>query len=422
MFLRWIYFSLSIFQVLVKLFLQVWNNIKLDADVEKVAASRHLVARRKLSAHDVTMGDIIIPFSQEEVSSKDYSSSYSEFIVKKPKWEEEGKEGYQIETARILQGLFDNYDKVEDIPTLCAMFSKALVISAENNFETSNPKQKMKKKKLPQFSDAYKQAQSDHKNVCDKWRQAGRPSDESHPAKQAVLNSRRNLQRVGRNDEASDAIKLHDDLMNTFDTDRNKIYDKLKKSRGNDVHRIAIPYIDTLVGKYEGNNVLEGFCANTEVLCNEESNDLFGEEFYRMSTNDKLMISDITADEHVSIPHINIAQLKHILFKKLKVNKACDVFKVTVEHLRNAGDKTLLLILKLLNSIIDNVNFLSSPQLNTSVASVVYKGKGKPLSHHKSYRLVRVTPLFARLIDEHMSSTDFNVISPASTFILALAP
>ena len=50
--------------------------------------------------------------------------------------------------------------------------------------------------------------------------------------------------------------------MNTFDTDRNKIYDKLKKSRGNDVHRNAIPYIETLVGKYEGINVLEGFCAN----------------------------------------------------------------------------------------------------------------------------------------------------------------
>ena len=71
---------------------------------------------------------------------------------------------------------------------------------------------------------------------------------------------------------------------------------------------------------------------------------------------------------------------------------------LTVEHLRYAGDDALLSILWLLNSIIDNISVLSSPQLNTSVASVVFKGKGKPIYHHKSHRLVRVTQFFGRLI------------------------
>ena len=283
------------------------------------------------------------------------------------------------------------------------MFSKALVISAEKNFETTNPKYNLKTKKLPQFSEAYRQAHSNHKEVFKKWRQAGRPSEESHPAKGAVLESRRNLQKIGRHDEASNSIKLHDDLMETFENNINKIYDKLKRSRGNDAHKNEIPFIETLAGKYEGKNVLEGFRANTEVLCNDdEKKNTYDEEFFKMSSDDNMMIFDIHENENVNIPLMNLEKLKHILFKKLKLNKACDVFKLTVEHLRHAGDGTLLLIMKLINSIIENINVLSSPQLNTSVASVVYKGKGKPIFNHKSHRLVRVTPLFAHLIDEYM--------------------
>ena len=73
---------------------------------------------------------------------------------------------------------------------------------------------------------------------------------------------------------------------------------------------------------------------------------------------------------------------------------------LTVEHLRYSGDSTLTLILSLINKIIDNLNYLSSPQLNTAIASIVYKGKDKPIYNHKSYRLVRVTPLIGRLLDE----------------------
>ena len=75
---------------------------------------------------------------------------------------------------------------------------------------------------------------------------------------------------------------------------------------------------------------------------------------------------------------------------------------LTVEHLRNAGDPTLLILLDLLNLIIDNLNYLSSPQLNTSVASIVHKGKDRPVTHHKSYRQVRVSALIGRLIDEYI--------------------
>jgi hypothetical protein len=106
--------------------------------------------------------------------------------------------------------------------------------------------------------------------------------------------------------------------------------------------------------------------------------------------------------ENLKSTDIPFIDLKDIVFKKLKLNKACDIYKLTVEHLRNSGDETLSLVLYLLNLIIDNINQLSSTQLNTAAASIVYKGKRKPIYHHKSYRQVRVTPLIGRCLDEHI--------------------
>ena len=111
------------------------------------------------------------------------------------------------------------------------MFAKALVLSAENNFETIIPKPKKNVKQLPYFSKEYKEAHKNHKTICSEWRKSGRPSDNFHPAKAAVLQSRRNVQQIGRLEESSNSIKNHDELMNTFDKDINQVYAKLKKIR-----------------------------------------------------------------------------------------------------------------------------------------------------------------------------------------------
>ena len=109
---------------------------------------------------------------------------------------------------------------------------------------------------------------------------------------------------------------------------------------------------------------------------------------------------------------MSLSDLKSIIFRKLKLNKACDIFKLTTEHLRYCGDESLTLILGLINSIIRNLNYLARPQLNTALASVIYKGKNKPVVHHKSYRLVRVSPLFGRIIDEHLRPNIEKITKP----------
>ena len=85
-----------------------------------------------------------------------------------------------------------------------------------------------------------------------------------------------------------------------------------------------------------------------------------------------MIILELSTKENLKIPHMYLSDLKTILFKKLKLRKACDMFMLTVEHLRYAGDATLLLLLDLLN--------LSSAEHLSCISRA--QGEGPP--HHTS--------------------------------------
>ena len=273
--------------------------------------------------------------------------------------------------------MFTRFDCPEHIPLLAEMSSKMLVLAAENNFETSHPKKMAgSRKKFPFFSSEHKTAFKEHEEICKKWRLAGRPKEKSHPAKAEKLASQRRLQKIARESESEAALINHTELMSTFSSNISQVCNKLKKIRGQNTKSMKIPFIETLCGTFEGDDVLEGFRMNTEMLCNEKTTDKYEpNKFYQMCVMDNYIIFDLSSAEEINIPKMQLADLKDILFKRLKLNKACDVYKLTVEHLRYCGDETLFWILKLLNLIIDHLNYLSSPQLNTSVTSIVYKGK-----------------------------------------------
>ena len=200
--------------------------------------------------------------------------------------------------------------------------------------------------------------------------------------------------------------------MASFSKDINYVYKELKKHRGEHSNNNDIPYIETLNGTFSDKNVLEGFCSNTETLCNRKTS-IEDNPFYKMCIEDNIIIFDIEKDHPtVPIPLMTLERLKMIIFKRLKTGKACDINKLTVEHLRYLGDDSLEIILIVINEIINNINYLSSEHINTSLASIIHKGKDKPITHHKSYRQVRVTPLLARIIDEHVRPNLIEITKP----------
>ena len=371
----------------------------------KVQFHEHLCQKENsfnLSSHDVIVGQITIPPEPISKKEEDLSGSYTDFKRKKPKWNESGMLGYQTQSADILGELMSNFDEPIFIPVLSEMFSKALVLSAEQNFECSQPIKKQVKN-LPIFSKEVNQAYQDHRRICSDWRTAGRPSDKHNIFKMQKLQSQKKLQKLSRAEKNMKALNAHNELMEAHSTSFSQMFHKLQKLRSDNLKRSEIPFIDTLAGRYSCQNVLEGFCRNTEILCNEDDfSEKFDKSFYNMCVEDNSIIFELSSVENVTIPPMKIEDLKHIIFKTLKLGKACDVYMLTVEHLRHAGDRTLNLLLDLLNLIIRNLSCLSSPQLNTSIASIVHKGKDRPTTHHKSYRQVRVTVMVGRLIDEYI--------------------
>ena len=93
--------------------------------------------------------------------------------------------------------------------------------------------------------------------------------------------------------------------METHNTDMSQVCSKLKKIRGESSKVSEIPFIETLAGKYTGKNVLEGFCKNTEILCNEDDiSTKFDNKFYNMCVEDNTIIFELSSKEDVKIPHM----------------------------------------------------------------------------------------------------------------------
>ena len=361
-----------------------------------------------LSSHDAIIGSIKI-LNSTVTEETDYTDTYEDFNPKKIIWKKNPE--YEEVTANILKDLLDNFNQPEHLPALGEMCSNMIALSAEKLFETKETKNPQKRN-TPKFSLALREAYSEHKRICSEWRKSGRPVSTEHPAKAAKINSQRNIQKISREDEAQKTKQQHEDLMDTHGTNISRMYKKLEKIRGAKCKQISIEEIETFHGKYTGNNVLEGFRANAEYLCNEKSETEFSEKFLNQCSEDLMIIHDISEEEALEIPPITLEALKDIIFKKLKTNKACDIYKLTTEHLRYSGDEVLTQLKTLINRVLENLSFLTAPEFKIAIASVIHKGKDKPRNHHKSYRFVRVCPLIGRIIDEHIRPMAVQISKP----------
>ena len=161
--------------------------------------------------------------------------------------------------------------------------------------------------------------------------------------------------------------------------------------------------LESPAGTFYGNDVLEGFAADAEILGKPtEDNNYFDKEFYELCILDNLYIFEFKGDQTIKIPHMTLEDLEEIINKRMKLGKACDVYQLTVEHLRYCGYSAKMCILKLINMIIDNIYFLTCPQVKVGLGSALHKGKGKPVSKSKSYRRITVTPQIGSILDRYV--------------------
>ena len=128
----------------------------------------------------------------------------------------------------------------------------------------------------------------------------------------------------------------------------------------------------------------------------------FDQGFYKLCKLGNIYIFEFSCEPESQIPPMTISQLQFILNSKMKAGKACDVYQLTVEHLRHCGDQALLHILSFINRILENIFFLSCPQIKLGLGTAIYKGKNKPISKSSSYRRITVTPILGAIIDYYL--------------------
>ena len=161
--------------------------------------------------------------------------------------------------------------------------------------------------------------------------------------------------------------------------DRNKVYSLVRQSRGLSSTTDTVELI-TPVGTYRDTGVLEGFAADAEYLgraegeCPEYDND-----FYRLCKMDNHYIFEIKPNEDcVKIPPLTIDTLNKIIHTKMELGKAADIYHLTTEHLRYCGPVAKTALLNLINSILEEIYYLSCPQIKRGLGTAIYKGKNKP--------------------------------------------
>ena len=158
-------------------------------------------------------------------------------------------------------------------------------------------------------------------------------------------------------------------------SDKSRIFAAVKKLRGK-YSSTSPSVLHTPVGTYTDQDVLEGFAADAEHLGkSNEGSYWFDQGFYKLCKLDNLYIFELSCETPVEIPPMTIADLNRILDKKMKSGKACDIYQLTVEHLRNCGDKAKQCILALVNRILLNIYFLSCQQIKLGLGTAIYKSK-----------------------------------------------
>ena len=233
-----------------------------------------------------------------------------------------------------------------------------------------------------------------------KWRAGGMSRSKEDPLRIKYLSAKYELQRLGRYEESLSNIKHNCSLMNAHAGDRNRIYTKMKKFRGEKSSSKPLK-LETPVGLYLGDDVLEGFAADAEFLgrARGEGN-MYDNEFYRLCMLDNAYIFDFK-EEKFLIPPMTKQRLEEIL-SSMKRGKACDIYQLTAEHLQECGEAAKMCILNLLNSIIANIYYLTCPQAKAGLGSSIHKGKKKPRDKSKSYRRITVSPQIGCILDRYI--------------------
>ena len=109
---------------------------------------------------------------------------------------------------------------------------------------------------------------------------------------------------------------------------------------------------------------------------------------------------------------MKLSDLETILSVRMKAGKSCDLYQLTVEHLRNCGKQAKLQVVNLINRIIQDIYYLSCPQIKIGMGTPLYKAKKKPVTKSNSYRRITVSPIIGAIFDYYVDPIAESTFAP----------
>ena len=353
-----------------------------------------------LSSHDPVSVSLCIPTHPPSTEDINFTHTYTDIHQQRITWDADTMDKYQHTAAKALLQYEKMFPLPEHIPLKCELYSSILVRAAELCCKAKSEKRNVVKKNKP--SHALHQAWLKLQKHFKKWKMGGKIKTKHCEEFIQYKRYKGEFQLQYRKEKEYQNIRFNNTIMNADYRNKNEFFNIIKNVRR--CKKTQLPgTLNTPAGNYHGENILEGFAADAELLAHAVAEaPEFDNDFYKLCILDNSYIFEFKGDDAVKIPEMTMEDLKEILCKEMKLKKACDIYKLTVEHLRFAGTDAHSVILRLLNNIINNIYFLTCPQIKKGLSSAVYKGKRKPVSESTSYRRITVTPYIGSILDRYI--------------------
>ena len=181
-----------------------------------------------MSSHDPVLASIIVE-SEKIVESSKYSQTYRDCNRKKVIWDKSKLTEYRQLTDRALLNACEYWNKPEAIPLLCNLLPRLLVQCSEMTMETKVAGGPGKKHLFSKRVNEYNQKLQ---RAFRKWKAAGRSYSKADTMRMKYLKAKAQYQNVRRYEDSLAVIRRNNSLMRANKYDRNRIYSRMRKSRG----------------------------------------------------------------------------------------------------------------------------------------------------------------------------------------------
>ena len=242
------------------------------------------------SCHDPIFATMQVscPSPLQDSKVEKYSHTYSEFKHSRVIWNESNLDEYQSTAAGVLLKYEALFPTSEFIPLKCQLYSELLVKSAEICLDSKPAPTSRKFKSSPKVQQAWQHLQKSIRT----WKKEGKVKDLKSTSFLQYKKARANFQQTRRYQHNLKTIRVNNELMNSFVSDRNKHFKLVKNIRGTQPKKV-LKTLHTPVGEFFGNDTLEGFASDAEYLARlVGENPEYDNAFYRLCVQDNQYIFD----------------------------------------------------------------------------------------------------------------------------------